>query len=695
MAVLWGPELIQIYNDGYRGLMGTKHPAGLGEAARECWPEAWESNAPIYRRVWAGETLTFPDKLWPVTRNGVPEDAWFTLSYSPLKGDQGAIAGILVTAIETTEHRRAEATLRESEAGFRGFVMASSDVVFRVSPDWSEMRALDGRGFIADTPDPTRDWMKAYIPPDDQAVVHAAIEAAIRSMAPFELEHRVRRVDGSLGWALSRAVPILDVEGKVTEWLGTAKDITARRWEDEAALRASEARFRGFAEASTDVLWIADGRGERLDYLSPAFEQVYGIPREVALADLSVVLDLVHPEDRATFRSAMPRAVAGETVIVHYRVVRPDGSVVHLRDTGFPIRDEAGTVMQVAGVVQDISDIALAGMALEAEKDRFRTLVEGMPQLVWRSSDEGYWTWASPQWCDYTGQSLEAGIAWGWMTAIHPDDRVRTMVAWHAARSQGHLDVEHRVRRAADGAWRWHQTRSLPVRNGPTPKEPQGRIIEWLGTTTDIQELKGLQAQQDTLVAELHHRSRNLLAIVRNLARRSLPASPERSEYDSRLSTLGRVQGFLSRAQAWSVPLRDLVNAELQAVGDGTSERVTIEGPDVTLPGDKVQTVALALHELATNAAKYGAIVQEGARLSVRWRLAGESGAKRLVLEWNESGVAMPEGGPERRGYGSELIERALPYQLGAETWRAFNADGIRCTITLPAEAFGLRETAE
>lgn len=114
MVALWGPELVQIYNAGYRTLMGKKHPAGFGQPTRDCWPEVWHINAPIYERVLRGETLTFEVALYPITRYGALEDAWFTLSYSPLRDGAGAIAGVLVTVVETSERLRADAALRES-----------------------------------------------------------------------------------------------------------------------------------------------------------------------------------------------------------------------------------------------------------------------------------------------------------------------------------------------------------------------------------------------------------------------------------------------------------------------------------------------------------------------------------------------------------------------------------------------------
>ncbi len=120
---------------------------------------------------------------------------------------------------------------------------ASSDVVYRMSPDWSEMRQLDGQGFLADTAEPTERWMADYIHPDDRGMVQETVDRAIRAKSLFELEHRVRRADGTLGWTLSRAVPMLNQQGEITEWLGAASDITGRKTTEEA-LRRSESHAK-------------------------------------------------------------------------------------------------------------------------------------------------------------------------------------------------------------------------------------------------------------------------------------------------------------------------------------------------------------------------------------------------------------------------------------------------------------------
>ncbi|MBV8152208.1 MAG: SpoIIE family protein phosphatase, partial [Candidatus Eremiobacteraeota bacterium] len=149
--------------------------------------------------------------------------------HQPAEHDLRLLDILARQAADVIERRLAANALRDSEERFRAFVATSSDVVYRMSADWSEMRYLDGRDFIADTSSPSRGWIHKYIHPDDQARVWARINEAIASKSPFDLEHRVIRVDGTLGWVHSRAIPLLDENGAITEWFGAAGDVTLKK----------------------------------------------------------------------------------------------------------------------------------------------------------------------------------------------------------------------------------------------------------------------------------------------------------------------------------------------------------------------------------------------------------------------------------------------------------------------------------
>lgn len=165
-------------------------------------------------------------------------EVWTQVIAWPLPGENGHVTVV----INIDAQKRITEALRQSEEHFRLFLTASSDTIYRMSPDWRQMLTLSGQHFLADTIGPSTTWVDKYIPPQDQALAWATIHAAIAGKHPFELEHRVFRADGSVAWTASRAVPVLDAQGEITEWFGAATDITARKASQEA-LRLSEARL--------------------------------------------------------------------------------------------------------------------------------------------------------------------------------------------------------------------------------------------------------------------------------------------------------------------------------------------------------------------------------------------------------------------------------------------------------------------
>lgn len=154
---------------------------------------------------------------------------------------------------DLTNRNLDEKTLRESEERFRALVTASAEVIYFMNPDWSEMRLLYGKNFIADTKESNPNWLQEYIHPDDQPHVMEVINEAIRTKSIFELEHRVLRVDGTLGWTFSRAVPLLDANGKIYEWFGAASNITDRKLSEEALKKMNEALEILVAERTAEL----------------------------------------------------------------------------------------------------------------------------------------------------------------------------------------------------------------------------------------------------------------------------------------------------------------------------------------------------------------------------------------------------------------------------------------------------------
>ena len=635
-------------------------------------------------------------ELVPVEREVISRDGrWYVMRLRPYRTVEDRIDGTVVTFVDITGRRAAEQALSRSEQQLRSLARASSQVLYRMSPDWSEMRELLGAGVLFNTERPTDGWFESYIPADERARVRAAIQDAIDSRGLFDLEHRVYRADGSIGWVHSRAVGSFDDDGTVSEWFGSANDVTAHR-QAEAALRESEERFAQFAASSSDALWVRDAVTLEMEYVSPAIEEIYGVLPDALLDGPGHWTALIVPEDRDTALAHLEQAKAGDAVMHEFRILRPsDGALRWIRNTDFPLRDAGGRVQRIGGIAKDVTELKAIEAALTHSEQRLRTLVEGMPLLVWRAVGDGDWTWASPQWAAYTGQAEPDSHHLGWLNPVHPEDRGRALEAWGSAVENGGFEVEYRIHQASDGLYRWFQTRATPVRNA------KGEIVEWLGTTTDVQELKALQAQQGVMVTELQHRTRNLITVVRSIAEDTMEHTGTmeafRAAFADRLSALSRVQGLLSRSEAEPISIGALVQLELDALGNrALKDRITTGGPEVFLRPSSVQTLALALHELATNARKYGALSHDRGHLAVTWREKVEDGVPRLVLDWLETGLEQNLDRPglvdSGGGYGRELIEQALPHATGARTTYMLTASDVHCMIDLAVRS-GMKGT--
>ncbi len=470
--------------------------------------------------------------------------------------------------------------------------------------------------------------------------------------------------------------------GEHAGMVGAMVDIRTRH-----AVERDAALFGVVLTRSTDAILITEGdpidpsSGLRILYANPAFCSMTGYSLDEVCGQTTRLLQGPKTDRKELDRlhRALETCQRVRMKTVNYR---KDGTEFNVEIDVSPASDTNGAFTHWIAIHRDLTD------RQDGEERRLRTLVEGMPQLVWRACDEGDWTWASPQWLRYTGQTQEETHGRGWLDAVHPDDKANTAEAWRGARYNGQLDVEFRVHRASDSTYIWHHTRSAPVR------DQGGRIVEWLGTTTDIQALKELQNRQVLILAELQHRTRNLMAVIQSISdrtqRSNLSIEGFAAEFNGRLSALSRVQGLLAGENPETLNLRQLVTTELTAHGAAASHKVRISGPPVALAASAAQVLALALHELATNSVKYGAIGQPSGQLAVTWHVE-DGGDRRCVhLEWRESDVIMP--GPDvvvRKGYGSELIEQGLPYQLEAKTELTFGPHGVRCLIEVPITGVG------
>jgi PAS domain S-box-containing protein len=330
---------------------------------------------------------------------------------------------------------------------------------------------------------------------------------------------------------------------------------------DTTSYAPSAELLRLIVESSNDFAIFTTDQARLVTSWNSGAERLFGFtPDEM----IGFPADMIFtPEDReagAPEREQHLAAQNGRAVDERWHQ-RKNGSVYWASGLMMPLSDGSGFVK----ITRDRSEQHAAEEQIQQSEERFRLLATSIPQLVFRTRGSGDRTWPSPQWIDFTGQSFDESLALQWLNAIHPDDREPTMAAWRDAEQLGEYYCEHRVWRAADGEYRWHQTRARPV-DWPSTSD------DWVGTMTDIHDLRALKDRQQVLMAELQHRTRNLLAVVQAVASQTLRNSDSletfRPEFEKRLRALSRVQGLLSRADQQDIELKALVESELAAHAD-------------------------------------------------------------------------------------------------------------------------------
>ena len=261
---------------------------------------------------------------------------------------------ILCVVRDVSERVRTRKALRDSEAHFRALVNATSYAVYRMSPDWREMRNLAGGDLPQDTQTPGTDWLPRYIPPEDQPGVLAAIAEAIACRNVFQLEHRVNRPDGTQSWTFSRAVPIFDDNGDIAEWFGAASDVTARRNAEEAVRRSALLLRLAQEVAGIGTFDWEIGTGEAT--WSPELLDLLGIREGAFGGTFEDWMALIHPDDRAEATHCIEWALETGTLAGEWRLLRPDGEIMWVLVRGVVEHDAQKRPVRLTGAQVDITE---------------------------------------------------------------------------------------------------------------------------------------------------------------------------------------------------------------------------------------------------------------------------------------------------------------------------------------------------
>jgi PAS domain S-box-containing protein len=533
----WGPDLAFFYNDAYVPTLGVKHPAAIGRPIRDVWPEIYEALESRFNSVMRDGVATW-DKalLLYLERNGYPEETYHTFSYSPLKGDDGAVGGLMCVVSEETERviseRRLD-TLRSVATALlpvrtrEDLLIAVREALTSNTKDFpfSFLHLFDGDGDQSSALDLAADWpfaevlqtgeslrtplagllpdppLGAWDKPGAEALIvpigksgqTAPTGALVLGLNPY------RPVDPDIaGFAELIASQVSGALAAADARLSEAREM---------------ARLKDLFEQSPSFVAILRGPNHRFELINPGYRQLTG-HRDIVGMNVRDALPEI--EGQGFFELLDSVYATGEPFIgqsVRAELQRTPGAELEARYLDFvyqPMRDADGAVSGVFVEGIDVTSAHDAVVALRESEAQFRTLAEAMPDHVWAARPDGYIDWFNSGVYDYSGAQIGDldGAAWGGI--VHPDDLPDAGLRWATALASGETyEAEFRLRRA-DGVYRWHLARAVPLRN------EDGAIARWIGTNTDIEDQKATaQALADlnrTLEQQVEQRTGELMA---------------------------------------------------------------------------------------------------------------------------------------------------------------------------------------
>jgi PAS domain S-box-containing protein len=538
---------------------------------------------------------------------------------------------------------------------------------------------------------------------------HAFCRHVVARNAPFSVENAdtnevvaANPALRELGIAAYLGVPVRNQDGHVLGAL-CAVDVVPHAWsaealtvlEDFAALVEGEIDLRAevlrrreaeemlhLAASATGLgLWWLDGPDGEIT-CTIACRKLIGLAGDGPIPT-ALWRAHIHPDDRAEAVAKVRAAFdpAGGGRFRHeYRMLKPDGEMVWIASTG---EIDERRPQRLVGTLQDITQRKRTEEQLAHNERRWREILNTMPQMVWSALPDGRYDFFNDRWYEFTG--YPRGMVDGEMrrSVLHPDDAERGWSTWQHALATGEpYDIEYRLRRH-DGEYRWTLGRALPLRN------ETGEIERWLGTSTDIHDRKIAEEQRELISRELSHRIKNIFAVVNSLvtlsARLDPAARPFAEAVRARIEALAHAHDYVrprpgAAGQPAPQSVLGLLDTLLAAYREDGRSRINVSGRDASTGVNAATALALLIHELATNAVKYGALSAPAGTVT----LTCEATADAYVIVWQERGGPPVEGPPTRKGFGTLMSERAAAAQLGAAITHAWDPEGLTVRITVP-----------
>jgi PAS domain S-box-containing protein len=357
----------------------------------------------------------------------------------------------------------------------------------------------------------------------------------------------------------------------------------------------------------------------------------------------------------------------------------------YYREPRSPTPDDLKVITLVTHTAALAIERHLSDEALKASEQRFRTLVEVSPQVVWFCGADGEITYCNPYWHEFTGLTLDDTRGGGWMSVVHSDHLERIRTSWSEALGSGATyEAEIPFKRASDGEYRWFVARGMPVLDG------EGQITQWVGIALDIHERKQAEQARELLGQELAHRIKNIFTVISGLSSLTARQHPEAhgfvTKFRERLVALatahdyGHRQSHARGADSTAQTVQGLIAEILRPYAQSLPDRFDVVGNDAYVGTNSATALALIMHEQATNAVKYGALSNRAGRV----RISGNHSDGGYTLTWSESGGPKVAGPPEHKGFGTVMAAQSTAQQLGGVIDHEWATEGLTTRLTIP-----------
>jgi PAS domain S-box-containing protein len=596
--------------------------------------------------------------------------------------EDGEPIRILGNNADITERKQAELALAERNAQMALAGKAALVGSYTYEPDLERMTVSEGYaamyGLPEGTTETTRSQWLARVYPDDLARLEALrTQTFAESRSVYNVDFRILR-GSEVRWIESRSIISYDSDGGPRRIIGINIDVTKRK-RTETLHGESEARYRALYEDNPSMYFTVDAVGTVLS-VNQFGAQALGYTNAELVGQ--TVLKVIHEEDREAAQQQLVLCARNPSTPVkgEIRKVRRDGSVLWVRETARAVQaPDGGTVILI--VCEDITKRKQAEALLKESKTRLSdALAAGLVVAF--------------EWDAATGRSQRSDNAdrimgvvddGQFLWQVHPDDR-GNFIAHIRGLSPDNPSYALTFRFVRpDGRQVWLEETARGE------FDSTGRLLRINGLTRDITERRELEDHKNTLISELDHRVKNVLATVLTVASRTQETSSSMAEFvvalEGRIKSMATTHELLSHRRWQGIPLAELMRHELAPYA--TASNAHIDGPDVVLSAAAGQALGMVLHELATNAAKFGAMSTGSGRVSVRWSFRRNGHAESsLCIQWKENGgpIVVP---PTRSGFGTSVVRELIPYELGGTVDLMHLPEGVHCKLEIPSRWLG------